>query len=330
MSLVCPVCACSASDQLVRLNDVEAARHFVAEDQGERFAGLRQAIGRLWGGTEVAIRRCASCGFQFADPYVAGDSDFYALAFERADYPRDKWDFRRALMALDQHTIQANRVIEVGAGFGYFLDLLCKRPGTAPQIVATEYGLPALNALKSKGYDARACDIRELDCAPVDLICAFQVLEHLDRLDALAETFNRLILPGGYAILVVPNLARINFNMANDSLLDMPPNHIGGWTREAFERFGKRAGLDLIEFDTEPHRLADFVRQDIAYSYLRNAQRPGTLSNWSRLKRSSRFGKTIGAAVALARAPRRLPVWLKAAQRNDLGGSSFALLRKRA
>ena len=324
----CPVCQSTALEASSDISSTEAALHFLADQSGERFAQLRATIEDLWGQPSCRLCTCQKCGFGFADPYVAGNGKFYELAFERAGYPSDKWDFRRAIRAFGDHAIQPGRLLEVGAGFGFFLDMLRGHLTNRPSIVATEFGLPALEALRGKGIDARQQDLRTLDTAPFDVLCAFQVVEHLDDLTGLATAMKRLIVPGGYAMITVPNAALIRFNAQNGSLLDMPPNHIGTWSPGALERLGKNAGMVVVELDTEPASLAGFIKTDIAFSYLRRAQFTGSFAHWSRRQRSKPYGKALGMGVALAYAPLRIPVWLKAAKRSDLGASTFILLRK--
>ena len=324
----CPVCQSADTAPLTQISSAEAALHFLADQNSERFAQLTATIEALWGQPSCRLCLCHECGFGFADPYVAGDGKFYELAFERASYPSDKWDFRRAIRAFGDHAIQPGRLLEVGAGFGFFLDMLRGHLTDRPAIVATEFGLPALEALRGKGIDARQQDLRALDAEPFDVLCAFQVVEHLDDLAGLAAAMKRLIVPGGYAMITVPNAALIRFNAENGSLLDMPPNHIGTWSPGALERLGKNAGMVVVELDTEPASLAGFIKTDIAFSYLRRAQLPGSLAHWSRRQRAKPYGKALGMGLALAYAPLRIPVWLKAAKRSDLGGSTFILLRK--
>jgi SAM-dependent methyltransferase len=329
--LHCPVCRSGNCTRLRMVAVREAALHYQADTGSARFAELSARIEALWGQDHAWFAQCGECGFGFADPYVAGDAEFYALAYERASYPADKWDFNRALQALRDHRMAPARVLEIGAGFGFFLDRLCGELDARPEIVATEYGKPALEALRGRGYDARASDVRALGAvAPFDLVCGFQVLEHMDDIGGLARTLGALVKPGGLAMFAVPNPARLDFNHANGSMLDMPPNHIGRWTRTAFDAFARAAGMELVEFDTEPSTLGSVVAMDIPYSYLRRAQSEGSLAHWSRLQRSRRLGKAIGAMVAAAGIPRRLPVWAKALGRNDLGGSVLAVLRRPA
>ena len=94
-----------------------------------------------------------------------------------------------------------------------------------------------------------AADIHELDLnrlgEPFDVICLFQVLEHLDRLPELFGALHRLAAPGALLMVSVPNAARTAFFELNGALLDMPPNHIGRWSKKAFESL--EFGWELVD-----------------------------------------------------------------------------------
>jgi hypothetical protein len=46
------------------------------------------------------------------DLYVSGDATFYNLAYERLEYPRDKWEFERTVRELSSINFCAERVLE--------------------------------------------------------------------------------------------------------------------------------------------------------------------------------------------------------------------------
>jgi SAM-dependent methyltransferase len=308
----------------------EAAQHFVLlENSPERHAALKQHIVQLWGANRCIVRRCEECAFGFADPYVAGDVTFYNLAYERVDYPTEKWEFDRTLQDFKMDSFSGRRVLETGAGQGLFLDKIVDRYVPRSGITALEFNDTSLAVLKAKGYEARQEDIREADLNPgFDAIFLFQVVEHMDRLDSLFQRIHRLLAPRGRAYIAVPNPRRTDFNEKNRSLLDMPPNHIGRWSSTAFERVGQRSGLAVDAIETEPFSFTEFVRQDIVFSYLRRAQVAGSLANLSLTRRSRMHGKFLGAAIALLFAPLRAPIWVEASQARDMGASLWARLSR--
>lgn len=286
---LCPVCLGEKAELLWSVTSAQAAQHFVsAQANAERHDAVKTHIENLWKGSACCVRLCAGCGFAFADPYVAGDSQFYSLAYERTGYPARKWEYARTLHALekldDQYRIANLRLLEIGAGNGAFLRRISPSIIPRERVMCTEYSDYGVQALRSQGFECQPKDIRELDpgeCGGVfDLICMFQVLEHMDDLDGLFLHLNKLSPEGAHLFIAVPNERRIAFNEANGGLLDMPPNHIGRWTRQAFTVLGERFGWKLEEHELERgHRLHGVVlyAQQV---YMRKRQEPGTLANW--------------------------------------------------
>ena len=326
----CPVCSSGQVRTSHELSPQQAAQHFVRREGNlKRNQDLASHISLLWGGRKCFIRQCTECAFGYSDPYVAGDMTFYDLAYERSGYSSEKWEFQRSVNELSANHIRARRVLEVGAGAGFFLDKIVDVYVPRSGITALEYSERALKILRSKKYFALQEDLRTADLSDgFDAIFLFQVLEHLDNLDSLFERFSQLLLDNGLLFIAVPNAIRIQFNEENGSLLDMPPNHIGRWSPAAFKTIGSRYGLHLKQCEIEPFSLGEFVKQDIVCSYLRRSQRAGTLENWSRAVRSARYGKLAGAAVAALTAPRRLGVWRKAAGVGNLGESLWVKFTK--
>jgi SAM-dependent methyltransferase len=328
----CPICASGQAATILELDPQQSAQHFISlEGSPERSRDLACHIRKLWGGTKCFVRECSSCHFGFSDPFVAGDARFYQLAYERAKYPSERWEFRRTLKELSSTKFRADRILEVGAGFGFFLDKVVGTYVPRSGIAALEYSEEAIGILRGKGYSAQQNDLRAVEIAGhFNAIFLFQVVEHMDNLDDLFASLYRLLDSNGALFIAVPNQKRIMFNEMNESLLDVPPNHIGRWSPAAFEIIGARHGLRLDRHELEPFSLIDFVIRDIAYSYLRRAQKLGTMENWSRSLRSKWYGKLIGAVVAALHAPRRIGTWWEASRSQDLGSSLWVKFTKKA
>lgn len=326
----CPVCSSGHTQVRYSLSAQEAAQHFVlSEASPKRNRELSSHIGKLWSGRDCSVRQCDDCGFGFADPYIAGGATFYNLAYERSSYPSEKWEFERTVRELASINFRAERVLEAGSGFGVFLDKIVDTFVPRSGITALEYNDTAAETLRRKGYFALQQDLRTASLTqPFDAIFLFQVLEHMDDLDSLFTCIRGLLAEDGLLFVAVPNPKRITFNEHNGSLLDAPPNHIGRWSSAAFQILGARHGLRLDRLEVEPFSLGEFIKQDVAYSYLRRGQQAGTVANWSRALRSASYGKLVGAAVAALSAPRRINIWRKAARSGKLGGSLWVKFTK--
>ena len=328
----CPVCSSERTQTLYSLSAQEAAQHHVLrEGNPQRNHELSCHIGKLWGGRDCSVRQCKDCGFCFADPYVSGDATFYNLAYERSEYPRNKWEFERTVRELSSINFRAERVLDVGAGFGFFLDKIVDIHVPRSGITALEYSDEAIKTLRGKGYFALQEDLRTANLVqPFDAIFLFQVVEQMDGLDSLFARLFQLLRDDGLMFIAVPNPRCITFLEQNDSLLDIPPNHIGRWSPAAFQILGARHRLRLDRHEIEPFSLGAFIIGDILVSYCRRSEQAGTVQNWSRSlrSRSTNCRKLLEAAVVALSAPRRINIWRKAASSGDLGLSLWTKFTK--
>lgn len=325
----CPVCGSDQCSLEYSISSHDAAQSFVVrQGDAQRHDALVHHIEEVWGLGACEIVTCKDCNFCFASPYVAGDSTYYNLAFPRAGYLAERWEFDRTLDDLRSTEFVGQRVLEVGAGLGNFLDKIIDRHVPRDGITAIEYSDQALRTLREKGYYAISDDIRRADIPPgLDAIFLFQVVEHMDNLTSLFEKLVELVRPLGAIYIAVPNYAAVRFNQKNGSgILIMPPHHIGCWSRAAFDRIAAANGLRIAALELEPFSLLKFIMWDIGDDYLLKSRKAGTLANWSRARRASKGGKAIGAAVAMAGAFRRVPVWINAMRRGSLGSSLWIKL----
>jgi SAM-dependent methyltransferase len=326
----CPVCTSEEGHRLYTVTSEEAAQHFVLrEGNAERHKQLVNCIERLWNRATCSVWRCALCQFAYADPYVAGDAEFYDLAHERWAYPSEKWEYKRTIAALEARNFHGKRVLEIGAGFGLFLDKIADTRVPRSGVTTLEFDSQCVKILRGKGYEAVQGDLRSADLVPgFDAIFLFQVVEHMDDLQSLFSRLAELVASGGRIYIGVPNGKGVDFQEASGSLLDMPPNHIGRWSCDAFEVMAATSGLELSRIEIQPFSLSTFVKTDLICAYMRKTQKSGTVWNWSRAKRYTRGGKLLGAAFALISAPSRVPVWYRAATGSNLGGAIWVELTK--
>jgi 2-polyprenyl-3-methyl-5-hydroxy-6-metoxy-1,4-benzoquinol methylase len=307
----------------------QAAQHFV---QAREFPtinrDLNSHIEEIWRGDSCQIMECASCGFGFAWPYVAGDTTFYNLAYPHVAYPSARWEFDRTIEAIKGQNLRESTVLEVGAGYGFFLDRLCQMGATESLLTATEYNNIAIDRLRSRGYRVIENDVRSDALLAMreqfDLIALFQVVEHMDRLDDLFKRIFYLAKPGASIFIAVPNTDHTNYQEAHDSLIDMPPNHIGRWTINAFRRISSRHRLDLRQHETQPFDTLKFLKTDVVFSHVRRAQdRPNSPSGTVRSMRRSKFRTALEVATIAAYGFSRIPHWATAFQKRQGLGLSL-------
>jgi len=243
-----------------------------------------------------------------------------------------KWEFRRTVAALESDDTSSKIALEIGAGAGFFLDLVSARFFDKKNTIAIEFNETARGRLRKKGYNVVTEDIRSADILiaidKVDYVFMFQVLEHMDDLDELFSGMRKLIRSGGKIFIAVPNPTRIEYQEKSGSLLDMPPNHIGRWTLQAFEVIAARHGFKVVDHQIEPFAFAEYVWEDLLYYHKLCAQQRGTFSNFTQRISSKTLRRLAEGMAAAILAPRRFFVWIRASWMKQMGGSLWVQLKR--
>ena len=333
----CPLCGSASISNACRFSTdaASAAQHFVlAEGDHTQHAKLAAHITALWNSPDCEMMSCNVCELSFAHPFVAGDAEFYNLAYPHSDYPTDKWEFSITADALAGSVTAGGRGLEIGSGFGYFLKQISPRFFTADRLVAIEYNDVAGKRLAEGGFEVVNQDIRSIAFCDLgftfDFVFMFQVLEHMDQLGLLAERLRMLTHKGTHIFIAVPNPERILFNERSGSLVDMPPNHISLWRKRTFEAFALQLECEVMDYQIEPMDWRRLIKQDLLYAYLRRAQVHRSWANRVRSMPRSGLRSIAEAMLALIWLPSRLPYWIKALkQGKTLGGSIWIHLRKK-
>lgn len=281
----CPVCFSVSAYRLYTVSAEQAAQHFVLKGKDPaRHRELCEHIESLWGQSYCSVVTCAACQFGFSFPFVAGDSKFYRLAFSGEGYPPWKWEFQVTLDTLKKLFARDFTLLEVGAGNGAFVRAVAPVLTPKQNIVCTEFSNAGRRAITDYGISCLDQDVRVLDLREYggrfDVVCMFQVLEHMDSLDQLFRALQEITCPGAHLFIGVPDASRIQFNELNGALLDMPPNHIGRWQRSAFEALAGQYGWTLQEYRLDPG--ASYwkkVKTFMIYRYLRLTQDSSTTAH---------------------------------------------------
>jgi 2-polyprenyl-3-methyl-5-hydroxy-6-metoxy-1,4-benzoquinol methylase len=250
------------------------------------------------------VVECHACRFTFPIPYVAGDKEFYELAYGVPSYPRHRWESDRAVKFIRVLPSSSPRILELGAGVGQFIRMLARVPGFRPdRMVATDYSSHSVKELHKLGVDAQPASVFELAAFPgnrasFDAVCAFQSIEHMADVTQVVLALKTMVKPCGLVILSVPHGPAIEFNERRLSCFDMPPNHVGRWYRETFAALCARTGLELIAHEIEPGRRWQLLREVMGlYVHGVGASKPRSLVGRVQAIQSRVVRRVLSAAV---------------------------------
>lgn len=225
-----------------------------------------------------AYAQCAVCGtlFQCPRPSIAAFESFYRQSESSrywaevffpavAEIRREKI-FRPRVERLAglcaENNIQVERLIDVGAGYGIFLDEWRNRfPET--QALAVEPSTSLASECRSKGF-AVVEDIVENVVGhdnSADLVTCFEVLEHVYAPLDFVRVLAGLARPGGYVFVSTLGIDGFDLQVLWEKSSQIsPPHHINFLSVQGFERLFQRAGLADIMVTTPGQLDVDIVR----------------------------------------------------------------------
>ena len=230
----------------------------------------------LKGFDSIGLYKCCETGYRFYYPFdICGDSEFYSQ-LERNNwyYMEAKWEHDEALKNIKV----GDRVLEIGAGRGSFLQ---KAIGIEKvRCVGLELNQSAAASAKARGIDVLVETSEQHAKNHVneyDIICLFQVLEHVPNPGSLLNSVMRMLKLDGRLIIGVPdNSVRATtsiFNKEND-LLNMPPHHMGLWDMISLAALTKIYPIHLECLMIEPaaatyqkHAYRGLIKGDLREKY---------------------------------------------------------------
>ncbi|MCX6738915.1 MAG: methyltransferase domain-containing protein, partial [Candidatus Parcubacteria bacterium] len=84
-----------------------------------------------------------------------------------------------------------------------------------------------------------------------DIVCSFQVLEHVPDVKSFLDASLAILKPGGLMIISVPN--NDSFILRNgEILLDMPPHHMGLWNMNSLIKIQNHFPCEIQDIYIEP------------------------------------------------------------------------------
>jgi SAM-dependent methyltransferase len=327
----CPVCFSTNARLLWSVTSSQAAQHFILkEKEPQRFFDLVSHIETLWGQITCEVLQCNDCEFCFCNPFVSGDKKFYDLAYDRSGYPDWNWEHQLTYEALRGLVSTDFRLLEIGAGDGSFIRRITPVILPKQNIMCLEFSEYGCQRIRELGVACSSDDIRNINKSEFqgyfDIVCMFQVLEHMGFIDLLFEKLNWLMKKNADLFISVPNPQRLMFFELNGALLDMPPNHVGKWNRNTFEIMAKRTGFHIEKYMLEDLKYLSMAKQFLKYRFLRKSQVATSLANRITRIKQRKLRLPLQAIGALI----ELPTSVSSILRIDktLGTSQWVHLKK--
>jgi 2-polyprenyl-3-methyl-5-hydroxy-6-metoxy-1,4-benzoquinol methylase len=219
------------------------------------------------------IGRCRQCSLIYLNPmpFFAPSAEFSRLSLD-FQYTRFQRNLTPEMLQHDK--VQMRRQLDMAARLGNgrmspgrFLDVGC---GSGASVrAAADLGWQAAGididpVLVDLGREELQVDLRcgtlpdaQLAGSQFHFIRFRDVIEHLPNPYEVLLEVQRLLVPGGMALIATPNEAalptqiRLNLGFARDKIATVaPPHHVHGFVPETLARIIQRAGLQICQLTT--------------------------------------------------------------------------------
>lgn len=206
------------------------------------------------------VVRCCNCGWLRQNPrpsagdlpnYYPKDYVPYARAIEDEEKLLTRWGRHYGVTKRCRSVerfVSPGRMLEVGCGTGIFLNEMHRRGwsvvGLDPNQYASEF------ARKRFGLEVFSGTLEEFNPSPeaFDVICAWDVVEHLPEPAKDLRRMKQALRPGGLLVLSVPNLASLDLRLFGDSWLGWDlPRHLYFFPNNALEKFFRENAMQVID-----------------------------------------------------------------------------------
>lgn len=208
---------------------------------------------RCFGQTnELSLLRCNCCDLEGFDPPITGDSQFYRdmSAWWNARVPgHENIEHKSTYQWAMQQMSPGDRVLEIGGG-----TLVIPRHLKSVSYIGLELDPNSVDAARRQGFDVRLESVEEhaeANRGQYDIVCNFQVIEHVAAPRDFVEACIACLRPGGLLIIACPN-NRSFLALMPDNILNMPPHHVTLWNRRTLEWIAEHWGLQIKAIVEEP------------------------------------------------------------------------------
>lgn len=201
------------------------------------------------------LLRCPICKLVFADPARSYEEirELYGAAYfqgeEYADYLGDKAAIQRSFRDKVKFILRtaptSQRLFEIGAAYGFFLELAAQRW----EVAGIDVALPAVEHARSVlGLNVMGGDFLTAPVPPAyyDVFCMWDTIEHLACPDAYIERVAKLITPGGYMFISTGDIdSPVARRQGRSWRLIHPPTHLFYFSRSTLGQLLRRYGFEV-------------------------------------------------------------------------------------
>jgi SAM-dependent methyltransferase/Zn ribbon nucleic-acid-binding protein len=214
---------------------------------------------------DFGVVRCASCGLEYLSPRLVEEAmlDLYRSGeyYEGGLVGYDSYagqeaalraTFRRVVEGLVHSGFGGGDLLEVGCGYGYFLE--AARPAFRT-VLGTEFSQTAAAAARARGLEVITGGLADLPAgAQFDCVFSGHVVEHIYDPRAFVAGLSALTRPGGAIVLGAPDSGSFLAHAMGSRWPSFKiPEHVVYFDRVTLSRLMADAGLEDVRPFHYPH-----------------------------------------------------------------------------
>lgn len=199
--------------------------------------------------TEVKTYECESTKYCFYYPFNIDGSDVFYEHLQKFDwyYMPWKWEHETTRKLLSGN----EKVLEVGSGGLGFVENLYKSGFDITGLELNKQSIVNAAAKGLKVLDETIQDHAKNHFEKYDMVCSYQVLEHITDVSTFIKAQVDCLKKGGKLIIAVPNNDSF-IKLTKGGLLNFPPHHMGLWNKESLKSLVDLFDLKVDKILYEP------------------------------------------------------------------------------
>lgn len=214
--------------------------------QGKKFKFIRDYRKKE---DKFSLYQCSKCQVQFwlplKNPGVRWYEENSGYGIRNVIWPKISRGYHKKFLELYKNFSKNTKILDLGCGTGEFINELQKRgcqvwgvdfDKEAIKIAKEHFGLENVFSISFKDF------FQKRDLPKFDIICFFEVIEHLDNPLKFIQNVKNLLRSNGKIVLSTPCRERMLLNLNS---WDFPLRHFTRWDKEAISNLFQRYNFDI-------------------------------------------------------------------------------------
>lgn len=203
--------------------------------------------------SNVGLVKCEKCHFVFSEKIPSKKEliEYYSNEYERTNFlsPVTEKRYNELLNKFEPYR-KNNRILDIGAGCGFFLKIAHQRGW---EIYGTEIDESAVEKCEETQLKMSFGEIQDIRFPEdfFDVIVHIEVIEHVNNPNQYIQEISKILRPGGITYLSTPNFNAIHrYRLKEKYDVISYPNHLCYYTAKTLKQAFKAHGLEPIRIKT--------------------------------------------------------------------------------